>query len=200
MLSVTLILAIIVGAIAGFACLCLLAEELAHYIRVNTQQQHRNVGYVEVDRYSECEKGCVESVAFLNTSEKSEMQNVESVALLDTSKDKSGDTITRKERTTFHDDRIIEVSKTHELAYMDEFENLASSTTSLLPPTYNDLLSESRARMSCSEEWQSVKTAAPHTKRSTYMSELEGVDFGSMGTKGIRVVRGDGEMDDEEEY
>jgi hypothetical protein len=199
MLSTTALVAIIIGSFTGFACLCFLATELADYIHASVRQ-HGDVSYVQIDGYSECEKGCIESVAFLGTSEKLGEKRIDSVTLLDTEEKKSGNGATHG-KFIFRDDRFIKRSESYEAEDVEEFGDAVSDDiTPLIEllPAYDDFVRKPEAPMACSEEWISSQKTVVHKKRSTRVSELK--DSGSMGTKGIRVVREDGEIHDEEEY
>jgi hypothetical protein len=166
------------------------------------------LGHVALDRTEECEKGCVETVALLSKEvvrENNEgyIQNAGAVQAINTEKDEEDIQIQAPRP------KQLEIVQEH-IKFMelnsDEIQSFMDAVLS--DPTLleafegrgNAVSEEHVVREKIESKYKSTCDEAEpmaygqKKKRSTWTEELEGVDFGSMGTKGIRMVRGDVEI------
>jgi hypothetical protein len=153
--------------IAGLICLFRIVSNVITFFRANG----RSASYVAIDRYSECEKGCIETVALLETSE-DEKKEVRCSA--QPKSEKSADEPISQEMIVCWETRSVRKVKKGGKKPVPRI-----SQSEEIPSTHDDPAHMDNGRKS---------------KRSTRKETFDGVDFGSMGTKGVRVVREDAEM------
>jgi hypothetical protein len=165
--TTTLLAFLTLCCIAGLICLFRIASNLITFFRANG----RSASYVAIDRYSECEKGCIETVALLETLE-DEKKEVRCSAQPEP--EKSADEPISQEMIVCWETRSVCKVKKGSKKPVPRI-----SQSEEIPSTHDDPAHMDNGRKS---------------KRSTRKETFDGVDFGSMGTKGVRVVREDAEM------
>jgi hypothetical protein len=165
--TTTLLAFLTLCCIAGLICLFRIASNLITFFRANG----RSASYVAIDRYSECEKGCIETVALLETSE-DEKKEVRCSAQPEP--EKSPDESISQEMIVCWETRSVRKVKKGGKRPVPRW-----SQSEEVPSTHDALAHMDYRRKS---------------KRSTRKETFDGVDFGSMGTKGVRVVKEEAEM------
>jgi hypothetical protein len=153
--------------IAGLICLFRIVSNVIIFFRANGP----SASYVAIDRYSECEKGCIETVALLETSEDEER---EVRCSAQSEPEKSVDEPISQEMVVCWETRSVQKVKKGGKRPVPRW-----SQSEEAPSTHDELARMDHVRKS---------------KRSAQKETFDGVDFGSMGTKGVRVVREDAEM------
>jgi hypothetical protein len=167
-----------------------------------------SVGHIALDRTDECEKGCVETVTLLSKEvweENNEgyVQTAGAVQAANTEKDEEDIQIQAlgpKQLEVMQEYiKLMELNSDEIRSFMD----VVLSNPTLLEAfegRSNAVSEEHVVREKIESKYKSFCDEAEpmaygqKKKRSTWTEELEGVDFGSMGTKGIRMVRGDAEI------